>query len=258
MTAHRILACALLALHALALGCNTPAKPSSAEPAAPHAHVHEAAQTQAAAPDEGAAAASEHCAHAEPMQAGTALPGASLYNLDAKLTDQHGTELTLSSFRGEPVFVAMFYASCTSICPMLIGHLQTVESTLPEAARAKTKLLLVSLDPARDSVEKLAELAKRHGVDETRWHFTRTSEASVQEIAAVLGVRYRRMPDGEISHSPTVALLDRDGVIVKRADVPQRDPGELGRPLLALLGHDAGEATPAQPPSATAAPQPAP
>jgi protein SCO1 len=180
-------------------------------------------------------AAADHCEQHAPLPSTEPLPGASLYHLDAKLTDQEGAVIELKSLRGQPVLIGMFYASCTSVCPLLIGHLQRVEASLPAALRAKVRVVLVSLDPERDSVARLMELAKQHGVDRKRWHFTRTTEASLQEIAAVLGVRYRRMENGDISHSPTLALLDNNGVVVVHVDAPLRDPSELAKPLQKLL-----------------------
>jgi protein SCO1/2 len=172
-------------------------------------------------------AQAEQCAHHTPLAAAAPLPGASLYNLHAGLTDQAGHTVQFESFRGQPLLMTMFYASCTSICPLLIGHLQRVEQSLPESVRKRTQVLLVSLDPERDSVEHLQQLAQQHAVDVTRWHFVRTPESSVQEIAALLGVRYRHMPDGEISHSPVIALLDGEGVISHRLEAPLGDPAQL-------------------------------
>jgi protein SCO1/2 len=168
------------------------------------------------------------CAHHEPLAAATPLPGTSLYHLDAQLTDQHGRTRSLSTFRGQPLLVSMFYASCTSVCPMLIAQLKRVEQALTPALRAKTNVLLVSLDPERDT-ERLLELARAHGVDGSRWHFTRTSESSVRELAALLGTRYRRMEGGEISHSSLIAVLDRNGTLAFRAEGSIADPAPLAR-----------------------------
>jgi protein SCO1/2 len=117
---------------------------------------------------------------------------------------------------------------------MLIAQLQRIEHALPADVRSGTRVLLVSLDPDRDTPERLTELARRHGVDESRWRFTRTSESGVREIAALLGVSYRRLPDGQISHSPLIALLDRDGVVVERLLDTLADPSELVTAVRAL------------------------
>lgn len=181
-----------------------------------------------------AASQAEHCAHHAPPPATAPLPGRSLYHSTAALTDQRGQALGLAQLRGQPVLIGMFYSSCTSVCPMLIAQLQRIERTLPADVRSGTRVLLVSLDPERDTPERLLALAKRHGVDESRWRFTRTSESGVREIAALLGVSYRRLPDGEISHSPLIALVDQDGVVVERLVGAFTDPSTLVAAVTAL------------------------
>jgi protein SCO1/2 len=166
------------------------------------------------------------------------LPGKSLYNLQVSLTDQRGTALTFASFRGRPLLVTMFYASCTTICPMLIEQLRQTDDALSADLRAQTRVLLVSLDPEHDTVERLAELAKLHDIKSDRWHFTRSSASLVPEIAALLGISYRHLPDGTISHSASISLLDREGVLVMQQDGLRGDPMEVARALGRIAGPD--------------------
>jgi protein SCO1/2 len=186
----------------------------------------------APARSDAAPPARPHCAHHSALAAAAPLPGQSLYNLRATLADQHGDTLGLDAFRGHPVIVAMFYASCTTVCPLLIERVKSLDAALPPALRAETRVLMVSLDPERDRPERLADLAASHGVRDARWHLARSSESSVREIAALLGVRYRRMSDGSISHSPLIAVLDRDGVLIARSE-GMGDASALSRALAA-------------------------
>jgi protein SCO1/2 len=117
------------------------------------------------------------------------------------------------------------------MCPLLITHLQRIEQALPPEVRAVTRILLVSLDPARDTPDKLKLLAAEHGIDTARWSLTRTPEASVRQLAAVLNVRYRRVPTGEIAHSSIITALDAQGVPTLRVEDASGDPGELVRAL---------------------------
>ncbi|MCZ7585378.1 MAG: hypothetical protein M5R36_19695 [Deltaproteobacteria bacterium] len=55
-------------------------------------------------------------------------------------------------------------------------------------------------------------------VADDAWYFAAGSEDAVRETAAVLGIRYRRLPDGSFNHSAVISLLDKDGMIVERAD----------------------------------------
>lgn len=161
-----------------------------------------------------------------PLVAG-ALPDASLYNLHPALVDQHAQGASLDVHRGHPTVVSMFYTSCPNACPMLIADIRALESGLPAEQRADLRVLLISLDPTRDTPEALAEVVTRHGLDDVRWSLVRSEPAAVREIAAALGIRYRPLADGEMNHSSLLTLVDRDGVPVERLEGLQRDPRPL-------------------------------
>ena len=74
---------------------------------------------------------------------------ASLYNLDAPLTNQGGEAHGLDVHRGHPVLITMFYGSCPMACPLLIETLRAVERSTPEPQRGQLRVLMISIDPER-------------------------------------------------------------------------------------------------------------
>ncbi|HEY1230736.1 MAG TPA: SCO family protein [Ramlibacter sp.] len=144
------------------------------------------------------------------------LPGESVYRLDAALQDQDGRTFALSSLRGAPVLAGMFYTSCDKVCPMIFEAMHATLRALPGAERAATRVLMVSFDPNRDSVAVLKKTAQARGCDD-RWVLARADDATTRKVAAVLGVQYRRLSDGEYNHSSTVDVLDGTGRIVARS-----------------------------------------
>ena len=91
---------------------------------------------------------------------------------------------------------------------------QTVQA-LPAAERDRVKVLMVSFDPARDTVAVLKQTAEAHHCD-ARWTLARTDESNARKLAALLGVQYRRLAGGEFNHSSTIELLDAEGRIAAR------------------------------------------
>lgn len=150
-------------------------------------------------------------ADAPPASPAAALPGDSVYLLADRFTDQAGRDFALADRRGRPQLVAMFYTSCGYVCPLIVDSAKGVEHALTDAERAGLDLLLVSIDPARDDVAALRGVAERRKLDPARWTLARTGEAGVRRLAAVLGVRYRALADGEFNHTSSLVLLDRDG-----------------------------------------------
>lgn len=146
------------------------------------------------------------------------LPGNSVYQLSLPLTDQHGKTGDWRSRRGHPQLVAMFYTSCPNMCPLIVDSGKTVEHALSTAERAELRILFISLDPARDTPAALMSLAHARKLDGTRWSLVAPRAEDVRSVAGLLGVRYRRLADGQFNHTSALLLLDRDGRIVGRTE----------------------------------------
>jgi protein SCO1/2 len=146
------------------------------------------------------------------------LPADSVYRLSLPLTDSQGKVRDWGTLRGKPRIVAMFYTSCPYMCPLIIESGKAVEHQLSPAQRDRLGVVLVSLDPARDTPAALRKtIAERH-VDASRWMLAAPAPADVRKAAGVLGVRYRLLADGEFNHTSALVLLDANGRIVARTE----------------------------------------
>lgn len=146
------------------------------------------------------------------------LPKNSVYQLATPLVDQNGNSFLLAARRGQPMLVSMFYTSCQYTCPLLISSLKHTEAKLTADERQRLSILIVSFDPARDDVAKLKRTASEHGLDPAHWTLARTDAKLARKLAAVLGIQYRAMPDGEFNHTSVVVLVDAEGKIIGRTD----------------------------------------
>ncbi len=156
---------------------------------------------------------------AKPVSAAAqALPGDSVYQLALPLVDQSGRQFDWRSRRGQPQLVSMFYTSCQYICPLIIDSGLAVEKALTPAQKARLGVLLISMDPARDTPAALGTVATRRGLPADRWSLAAPRADDVRTVAGVLGVRYRALDDGEFNHTSALVLLDADGRIVARTE----------------------------------------
>lgn len=152
-------------------------------------------------------------------RADTAYPPQSIYRLNAALTSQSGVKHGLDVYEGHSVLVTMFYGTCPAACPLLIDTLRAVERATPLKQRQQLRVLMVSIDPQRDTGDSLQELTKTRRLDASRWTLARTDAASVRRIAAVLNIQYRQLPDGGFNHSSVITLLSPRGEIVAQSTV---------------------------------------
>lgn len=159
----------------------------------------------------------------------TALPTDSVYRLEDAFSDQAGKPFKLADRRGKAQLVAMFYTSCRYVCPLIVDSAKGVEHALAPAERERLGVLLISLDPARDDTAALASVARKRKLDPARWTLARTEAGSVRRAAALLGVRYRGLADGEFNHTSALVLLDGEGRVVARTERlgPVPDPAFL-------------------------------
>ena len=170
------------------------------------------------------------CAGANAAQAATAaspaakktaaapLPRDSVYQLPLVLTDQAGHAADWRARRGAPQVVAMFYTSCQYICPLIVDSGKAVDKSLTPQQRARLKILLVSMDPKRDTPAALQHIVDKRQLDTTRWTLASPPQGDVRAVAGVLGVRYRELASGEFNHTSALLLLDADGRILARTE----------------------------------------
>lgn len=141
-----------------------------------------------------------------------------------------GGGFTLSSVRG-PVSlddlegkVAMLffgYTSCPDVCPLSLAKIGACLSSLEAGQAQHVDALFVTLDPGRDTAERMHRYAEFFHPDIIGLTGARKE---IDEVAARYGVAYERKPSPEsalgytISHPDTILLLDGDGVLVDRVE----------------------------------------
>ena len=160
------------------------------------------------------------------------LSNRSLYQLDAAWTSDAGAIVQLASLRGKPVVVAMFFAQCEYACPVLVQDMQRVRAALPEALREKTQLVLVSFDTERDTPSALKTYRERAALD-AGWTLLRGDTIAVQELAMLLGVKFKRDARGQFAHSNLITILNAEGEIVHQKSGLMGDVSETAKVLAA-------------------------
>ena len=162
----------------------------------------------------------------EPAPAATAAAPApaagerfSVYALaDEPWRDAAGAERTLASLAGRVQVVAMVYTHCAHTCPRIVADLKRVEAEVEVTHPGAAGLVLVTLDPERDTPERLREFAAGARLAPERWTLLAGTEDGTRALAALLSIRYREEAGREIAHSNAIVVLDREGRIVHRRD----------------------------------------
>jgi cytochrome oxidase Cu insertion factor (SCO1/SenC/PrrC family) len=128
------------------------------------------------------------------------------------LTNQHGERVTEQDFAGRFMLVYFGYTFCPDICPTSLTVISAALDELPEAQTERVVPILITVDPARDTVEQLAAYAP---LFHPRLVALTGSEEEVRDAAQSYRVYYH-VPEEEgdgylVDHSTFVYLMGPDG-----------------------------------------------
>lgn len=131
--------------------------------------------------------------------------------------------------------MAMMFTSCEFACPIIVNDMKRIADALPANLRGKVNFTLISFDHERDTPEKLLAFRKRMGLPMAGWTLLRGEADDVRELAALLGVNYRKDARGQYAHSNTLTVLSSTGEIVHQQLGLNQSPDETVQQLLTLL-----------------------
>lgn len=192
-----------------------------------------------AEPQNGSPVHDERALRAPTPPVAPTLDGHSLQHLDAdvSLVDQRGARFTLASLAGRPTLLAFFYSGCTTMCPLIITDVKRIVAAIPEARRDQLNVVLLSIDPERDSPARLRAVAVERALP-SRWHLVTGDEASIRTVASTVGMTYRRLPDGDFAHSALYTVLDAEARVSHQMEGTGRPIEEIAAVLTRLLAAD--------------------
>jgi len=137
------------------------------------------------------------------------------------LVDQYGKPFGAPEMRGK-VWVADFiFTSCSDACPRLTARMRSLQDRLDPAERIG--LLSITVDPERDTPEKLAQYARLSGAHGALWKFVTGPHREVERtVVNGFHIAMGRVPvestDGalraeafEIMHGDRLVLVDAKG-----------------------------------------------
>lgn len=117
---------------------------------------------------------------------------------------------SLDELRGRPVLLTFAYAHCETICPVIVRDVLAAQAQL----RGEPAVLVVTLDPWRDTPARLPEMARSWGVTaRDAWILG----GAVHDVEAALDAwevpRRRNERTGEVTHPSLVYVIDEEGRI---------------------------------------------
>lgn len=148
-----------------------------------------------------------------PRHDGQALPRGG----DFTLTAADGP-VTLEQLRGKVVLLYFGYASCPDVCPTSLALTTGALKTLAPAELERVRVLFISVDPARDTPEKLRQYA---GYFHPNIAGVTDSPEAIAAVAARYGAAYRittvqSAAGYVVDHTSVTSVIAPDGRLVEQ------------------------------------------
>ncbi len=147
--------------------------------------------------------------------------------------------LRLSQLQGQVVLLYFGYTACPDVCPTTMATLGSALRTLEPAQQEQVSGLLVSLDPARDGLERLMVYS---GHFHERFRGGTATDTELETITADWDISWRVTPlsgsamSYAVDHPTHSLLLGRDGRVIEKIPHGSSSEEVAARIAAALAG----------------------
>jgi protein SCO1 len=129
---------------------------------------------------------------------------------DFQLTDQHGSLVNLSDFRGKVVVLMFMDSQCTDTCPLTAVHFREVYRQLDKNEADQVVFLGVNVNVEANTVADVLETTHAWHLDEIpSWHFLTGDRETLEPIWKDYDVAATHSHEGDsIMHTSGTFLID--------------------------------------------------
>jgi len=131
---------------------------------------------------------------------------------DFELLDHRGESFSLENLRGHWTILFFGFTNCPDICPTTMATLAQMYQFLSSDEQEKLQVVMVSLDPERDTQEKMAEYVPYFNAD---FVGVTGNKHLIRRMTAELNIAYNKVPlEGDnytVDHSTQVVLINPKG-----------------------------------------------
>ncbi len=126
--------------------------------------------------------------------------------------------VSLADFRGKVSLIYFGYTMCPDICPTNLSMMANAFRQLSEQELKRVQGIFISVDPQRDTLERLAEYT--HYFHPSILGLTATPEV-IKEVADRYGVAYQKVVQDSatnyvVDHTSETYVIDPNGQLVER------------------------------------------
>ena len=126
--------------------------------------------------------------------------------------NQNSKTITSEKLNGKVKLVDFFFTSCPTICPQMTINMRKIQSAIRKNCLSDIELLSFTVDPLKDTSEKLLEYANSYNIDSTNWNILTGDQSNIYDLG-VNGFLVPNQEDalapGGFLHSEKLILIDQ-------------------------------------------------
>ena len=136
---------------------------------------------------------------------------------DFSLTNQEGMPVTWDSLKGKIIIADFFFTHCPTICPQMTLNMKRMAESIHNGQRVgdrtnkQVRFLSFSIDPERDSVERLKYWADKYQIDPEQWWLLTGDKKVIYDMVIEemkVGLVDGKGIDTNFIHSDRFVLID--------------------------------------------------
>jgi len=158
-----------------------------------------------------------HAEHTDDLKSVTPPSGTSILQLESTWKNQKGQDVKISEMGGKNRLVVMLFTRCETACPLIVEDLKKIYSEINSKKPDQVEVSLFSFDSFRETPASLLEFSVKRKLP-SQWELYTSSADAVSELAASLGIRYKRLANGDFIHSNVIYFLNKKGEVVEKKE----------------------------------------
>lgn len=117
------------------------------------------------------------------------------------LKDINNNEISDDILSSNVYLINFFFSSCPKICPIINGKISTLTRKFE-----KLKIISISIDPKRDTIEALKSYSKRFNANKN-WHFVTEKKDIINNFIQKINLATSKDPE---NHSTRIILVNKN------------------------------------------------
>ncbi len=139
---------------------------------------------------------------------------------DVTMETAWGDKYRFSEMKPKVRLLEFIYTNCPDICPNTTFEMKRIREKLERqhVFGNKVEFITITIDPKRDTREKLQTYAKMFGIHphDKGWILLRGNEKDTKKVANAFYFQYRDPGNGMLVHSTYTYLLDKNNRVIEQ------------------------------------------